>query len=75
MLPRSLLALALAIATALGKPVPRSNLTDPSARCLDGTLSAFYLQPGSVANRSRFIIYLDGGGEVCSWQAGWGAIR
>lgn len=57
------LLLALAAVRAAAAAVPRTNLTDPAARCMDGTLSAFYHRPGIGANASKFIIYLEGGGE------------
>ena len=46
---------------------PITRLTDPKARCLDGTLSAFYLEPAAdAANKTKFVIYLEGGGECGS---------
>jgi O-palmitoleoyl-L-serine hydrolase len=62
----ALLAAAAAVVAppgAAAAAVPKTPLTDPAARCLDGTLSAYYLQPGAGANASKFVIYLEGGGE------------
>ncbi len=64
---RAALVAAAAAASALGAhaaSVPRTNLTDPLARCMDGTLSAYYLQPSSTPRGAgKWVLYLEGGGE------------
>lgn len=62
---RSALVAAAAAATAcLASPAPLTSLTDPRARCLDGTLSGFYLQAApNASDATRWVVCLDGGGE------------
>ena len=48
---------------------PLTLLTDPKARCLDGTLSGYYIEPATAPeNSTKFVIYLEGGGE-CNKQS------
>lgn len=63
-------AVLLALASlARGANVPLTMLTDPKARCMDGTLSGFYHQPASAPeNSTKWVFVLDGGGE-CTTQA------
>ncbi len=75
-----LLALAcLGAATAARleqTPTPLTMLTDPLARCLDGTLSGYYHQPAaSAADATRWVIFLEGGGECASQTACTDATR
>lgn len=70
---RSVVSLSIAALAAIGgaqsASVPLTLLTDTSARCLDGTLSGYYVQPASTPAASRkWIIFLEGGGE-CTTQA------
>ncbi len=72
----SLLAIACFGATAAAAagleqtPAPLTMLTDPTARCLDGTLSGYYHQPAtSAADSTRWVIFLEGGGECASQTA------
>jgi hypothetical protein len=37
-------------------------LTDPDAKCLDGTPGAYYVAEGTGANKSKFVFYFEGGG-------------
>ena len=60
---------ALSLAASAIATAPITMLTDSLARCLDGTLSAFYIEPASdPSNATKFVIYLEGGGE-CAAQA------
>jgi hypothetical protein len=60
--------LAASAAAAAAGTAPLTNLTDPLARCMDGTLSGYYLQPASTPRgKNRWVIYLEGGGE-CTTQ-------
>jgi hypothetical protein len=44
--------------------VPLTKLTDPSAKCMDGTLGGFYHQHAKVeANKAKWVIHMQGGGE------------
>lgn len=70
--PRPFLPVAALFAVFLGlprvavadTPVPRTNLTDPSARCMDGTLGAYYHRPAeNPADSTRWAFFLEGGGE------------
>lgn len=64
---------ALLVACAAGyvlAAAPLTMLTDPRATCLDGTLSGFYIEPAaSPANATKFVIFLQGGGECASATA------
>jgi hypothetical protein len=43
--------------------VPVTMLTDPKAKCLDGTQAGYYAQPATnVTNRTKWVIFLRGGG-------------
>lgn len=54
----------LAGACAAAGPFPLQLLTDPKARCMDGTPGGYYLEPAARgANETKWIIYLQGGGE------------
>ncbi len=60
---------AAGVAAAAGAAVPLTKLTDPKARCMDGTLSGYYLQKASAPeNATKWVFVLDGGGE-CATQA------
>jgi ribosome maturation protein SDO1 len=74
----ALLAL-LGVQHTLGELVPLIMLsadTYPDARCLDGSQAGYYMQPASAAeNSTKWVIYLNGGGEcdsesACTYQAG-----
>jgi hypothetical protein len=60
------------ISSSNGGAAPFANLTfltDPRARCMDGTLSGYYhLKSSSSAASTRWTIFLQGGGE-CTTQA------
>jgi len=46
------------------QPAPLVMLTDPKARCLDGTLGGFYaLRSTTPRGATRYVIHLQGGGE------------
>lgn len=63
----AVLAAGLAAALSLASAAPITRLTDPLARCLDGTLSALYVEPAAApVNATRFVIFLEGGGECAS---------
>lgn len=58
------------------QPVPRINLTDARARCMDGTLGAYYHEPASSPDATRqFIIFLEGGGECVTQAACYAALN
>jgi len=43
---------------------PLTKLTDPAARCMDGTLSGFYHQRATAPeSKARWVIHMQGGGE------------
>jgi len=43
---------------------PLTKLTNPAARCMDGTLSGFYHQRATeAASKAKWVIHLQGGGE------------
>lgn len=54
--------------------VPLTMLTDPKAKCLDGTFGGFYAQQApNAADKNKWVIYLNGGGEcdtesACQYQ-------
>lgn len=49
--------------------VPLQPLSDPRARCMDGTQSGFYYRPAAApAQQQRWILHLEGGGE-CTAEA------
>ena len=54
------LSLLSALAAGAAAIAPLTMLTNSSAKCLDGTLSGYYIEPGDP---KRFVIYLEGGGE------------
>ena len=70
MMPSSALSFAMLLAllpSPLLASAPMTPLTDPLARCLDSTLSAYYIEPSSdPVNATKFVIYLEGGGECAS---------
>lgn len=49
-----------------GAHMARHWLTDPDAKCNDGTTPGIYVRAGSVAHRDKWIIYLQGGGSCGS---------
>ncbi len=61
-------------ATVSAVAVPLIMLTDPKARCLDGTQAGFYAQQAPKSSDDRkWVIYLEGGGEcdtenACKYQ-------
>ena len=62
--------LAAALLLSLGASAPLTHLTDPLARCMDGTLGGFYHQPASNASAAaKWIIHLQGGGECTTKDA------
>jgi hypothetical protein len=69
-------AVATLAALTAGGTAPLTMLTDPRARCLDGTLSGFYYQPASNTTAARkWIVSLDGGGECGNKAACYGALN
>src|SRR5206468_3856824 len=62
--------LALVLGTAIAQsPIPLTLLTDPTARCMDGTLSGYYLEKASAPqNATKYVIFLEGGGECTTQQ-------
>ena len=62
-------ALAAAPRGAAAAPSPLRMLTDTRATCLDGSLGGFYFEPyndPSEANATKWVIFLQGGGECAS---------
>lgn len=57
-----LIAAALSC-NVFGAQVPLITLSDPKARCLDGSNAGYYFQKGNDENKNKYIIYLNGGGE------------
>jgi hypothetical protein len=64
----------LLLVVASASKVPLTMLSDPKAKCLDGTQAGYYAQhaPNS-ADSTKFVIYLNGGGEcdqenACKYQ-------
>jgi hypothetical protein len=66
--------LAFLVAGAYAASAPLTLLTDPKARCMDGTLSGFYYQP-SLVNNTKWVLYLQGGGECTTENACKGALN
>jgi hypothetical protein len=54
--------------------IPLTMLTDPKAKCMDGTQAGFYAQPASNATkRNKWVIFLRGGGacdskKLCAYR-------
>jgi len=54
-------------------PIPLTMLENPQAKCLDGSLGGYYYEPSSDPDASsKWVIYLNGGGECdnadsCEW--------
>lgn len=64
-------AFYIALALCVGHALSIANLvrlTDERAKCMDGTLSGYYIEE-STANPDKFIIHLQGGGECASKAA------
>ncbi len=60
----AILLVALCIAWVTGNKVPLTMLSDPKAKCLDGTQAGYYAQPApNPEDSTKFVIYLNGGGE------------
>lgn len=60
---------AAVVLAQAGTPYPLTLLTDPKAKCMDGSQGGYYWQPASAAaNSSKWVFVLDGGGE-CTTQA------
>ena len=61
--------LLLTVVHVHGASAPLTMLTDPQARCMDGSLSGYYLQPATNAsNVHKYLIHIEGGGE-CTTEA------
>ena len=45
---------------------PLKMLTDPAARCMDGTLSGYYISPSRNVSQTKWVLMLQGGGECVS---------
>lgn len=61
------LPLLLLCATGAAAAAPIAFLRDARARCLDGSRGAYYVEPASApVNATKFILYLEGGGECAS---------
>jgi len=59
-----LIVVAAFASLALSAKVPLSMLSDPKAKCLDGTQAGYYVQPtNSTTYKNKWVIYLNGGGE------------
>ena len=71
---RSALLCVAGLAASAAASAPLVLLTDARATCLDGTLSGFYIERAAAgsANASKFVIFLQGGGE-CANAASCGA--
>jgi len=54
---------ALLVGLAVQDSIFTQNLlTDPNAKCLDGTPGAYYVSEGSGLNKTKFLVYFEGGG-------------
>ena len=66
----SIFASAILVVSVCSESVPLTMLSDPKARCLDGTQAGFYAQTAPNDQDSRkWVIYLNGGGECDSQSA------
>ena len=55
---------AILIVGAYSENVPLTMLSDPKAKCLDGTQAGFYAQLSpTIKDRRKWVIHLNGGGE------------
>ena len=64
-----LLLVLVAIASA-ASPANLVMLTDPRARCMDGTYGGFYVQRNTtVRGGTRYVVHLQGGGECATKDA------
>jgi hypothetical protein len=66
--PRGVLLALLALLGTCGRGgadiAPLTRLTDPAARCMDGTLGGFYHQHATEgASAGKWVIHMQGGGE------------
>jgi hypothetical protein len=60
---KSCLILALLVGLALQDSIYNQNiLTDPDAKCLDGSPGSYYVSEGSGVNKTKFVVYFEGGG-------------
>ena len=60
----SVLQLCLHISLAISETIVLTKLTNSQARCLDGTLSGYYLEKAQMFEESsKWVLYLQGGGE------------
>lgn len=69
---RRLVAAAAAAASFAAASAPLTMLTDSRATCLDGTLGGFYFEPASdpgEANITKWVIFLQGGGECANAES------
>ena len=69
MLCRRSLAAAASLAAALAGTAPLTLLSDPAARCMDGSLGGFYHQPATGADGTKWVFRLEGGGECTTKNA------
>jgi hypothetical protein len=69
-------ALLLLLVINTAHAVPLTLLTDPTARCMDGTQSGYYMQPATTsAGKRNFNIHLQGGGECVTRTACYAALN
>mmetsp|Transcript_2368 Transcript_2368/g.1699 ORF Transcript_2368/g.1699 Transcript_2368/m.1699 type:complete len:399 (+) Transcript_2368:54-1250(+) len=60
------------VTVSFGAKVPLTMLSDPKAKCLDGTQAGYYAQSASnPVNKNKWVIYLNGGGECDTYDACW----
>jgi hypothetical protein len=60
----SLVVLSSILLAAYASNAPLYMLSDPKAKCLDGTQAGFYAETASdPADKRKWVIYLNGGGE------------
>lgn len=65
-----LIVLSCSVVGTWGASVPLTMLSDPKAKCLDGTQAGYYAQfASSATNSTKWVIYLNGGGECDSKDA------
>ena len=55
---------------AIGGKVPLTLLSDPAAKCMDGTQAGYYYEPSKGGDwaQTGWVIHLQGGGE-CTDEA------
>ena len=62
-----MLLLVLIVIAGAASPANLVMLTDPRARCMDGTSGGFYVQRNTtVRGGTRYVVHLEGGGECAT---------